>query len=568
MTAPVIPTLPTAPSRSNDPDTFVARSDAWVAALPNWTTQANSFATYFDGTYLTSVDAIRDDATAQASTATTQAGIATTKAADANNSALLAQDWAVKTTGFVSGSDYSAKKHAIDAAASAASAINSPGTQATSVSSIAIGMGSKSFTLVETGKNFVVGQWVLVASTASPSANWMMGAITAFVSGTGACTVDVVSTGGSGTLTSWSISQASPNQQFAYQGRIARTSNTILSSAEVGKFIDITSGTFTQTFDAAATLGGKWYCHIRNSGTGDITLDPNGSEQIDGLTSYIMYPGETRLVTCDGTGFYTIVLTGYYRTFTSGGTWTKPPGYAAHSGLLWGGGGGGCKDSGGFSGGGGGGGACTPFTLAASSLSASVSFTIGSGGSYTTSPYPATAAPGGTSTFASVTAYGGGGASNGGGGQPGAGGGGGGALATGQSGVVGGITFGGGPVNVITGGNQASSDGFGGGSQSANIAGCSMYGGGAGGDSTYGVTGGYLSKAGCSVYGGGGGSGSHTSTGGTSVYGGAGATGYNGGSGNASVAGVPGGGGGSISASGSGTPSSGARGELRIWGVL
>ena len=58
-----------------------------------------------------------------------------------------------------------------------------------------------------------------------------------------------------------------------------------------------------------------------------------------------MYPGETRLVTCDGTGFYTIVLTGYYRTFTATGTWVKAAGYTAHSGCQMpaGGGGGGAS---------------------------------------------------------------------------------------------------------------------------------------------------------------------------------------------------------------------------------
>jgi len=186
MPAPTIPTLPTAPSRSNDPDTFVSRADAWVAALSTWTTTTNSFGDYFDDTFAPDMDAIRDDATAQAatattaaSTATTQAGIATTKAGEA--------------------------------AASAASAVNSPGAQATSTTSMTIGTGSKSFTLAQTGKNFVVGQWVAVTDLANPSLNWMLGAITAFNSASGAITVNVALVSGSGTLNSWSITQAAPS---------------------------------------------------------------------------------------------------------------------------------------------------------------------------------------------------------------------------------------------------------------------------------------------------------------------------------------------------------------------
>ncbi len=192
MTAPVIPTLPTAPSRNDAPDTFVARADAHVAALTSWTTAANSFATYFDTTYITSVDATRDDATAQAATATTQAGIATTQAGIATTQAEAA-------------------------ASSAASAVNSPGTQATSASSITIGVGSKSLMLEQTGKNFVVGQWVNINDTASPSTNWMAGAITAFNSGTGSMTVDAVVLSGSGTLSSWVIIAASAVSQALLQ---------------------------------------------------------------------------------------------------------------------------------------------------------------------------------------------------------------------------------------------------------------------------------------------------------------------------------------------------------------
>jgi len=76
---------------------------------------------------------------------------------------------------------------------------------ATSTSSIAIGTGSKSFTITETGKTFSVGQIVGIVYTTN-QANTMSGTITAFDSGTGAMTVNVTSVSGSGTYTNWLIS--------------------------------------------------------------------------------------------------------------------------------------------------------------------------------------------------------------------------------------------------------------------------------------------------------------------------------------------------------------------------
>lgn len=92
------------------------------------------------------------------------------------------------------------------AAASAASALNAPGTNATSTSSVTIGAGTRSLT-IQSGKAYVVGQTLTIASTASP-ANQMTGIVTSYNSGTGFLVVSVPAggTAGSGTFASWTVS--------------------------------------------------------------------------------------------------------------------------------------------------------------------------------------------------------------------------------------------------------------------------------------------------------------------------------------------------------------------------
>jgi hypothetical protein len=360
--------------------------------------------------------------------------------------------------------------------------------------------------LQQTGKAFTVGQWVNITSSANPSTAWMAGAITAFNSGSGSMTVNVVMSVGAATLSSWVVAAASAFVESpTFGGRSVRTSNTILAGSDLGKLIDITSGTFTQTFAAAATLGGNWFCHIRNSGTGDITLDPNASEFIDGLTSYIMYPGETRLVTCDGTGFYTIVLNSFYKVFTATGTFVKPPGYNRFQGLVWGGGGGGAAGYGGN------GGSCAPFDLLASSTSNSTA-TVGAGG-----------AVGGDAGASSIFSIDSGWASKG-------------TSLGGQAGTFPCGRSDNGPVapNRLSGGINYTQPVY------------ADYGGGSGTNVA-----GTLFSLTHSVYGGGGGVPSGIA--GSSVFGGQGGVGAGNGT-------APGGGGGDTGA--------GARGEIRIWGVI
>lgn len=377
------------------------------------------------------------------------------------------------------------------------------------------------------------------APTAAPGTNTTQLATTAFVVQQAFSAALPAQTGHSGqflktdgTTASWVV--VPPPSVI----RSARTSNTILAATDVTTLIDITSGTFTQTFTAAATLGNGWYCWIRNSGTGDITLDPNGSETIDGVASFIMYPGEARIVICDGASFYSQVINPFYRVFTASGTFITPPGYDQIGGLLWGGGGSGAKGSNLT---GGGGGACVPFALTAAALGASQSITIAASATGPSSTNTNGVQGNNSSIGTLVTAYGGGPGDYAGGAH---GGGGGGALGAGA------ITNGGAPR--VSG---ADNTGFGGADGGTSAAGFrSIYGGGGGGSGA--------TIGGGSLYGGGGGGGGNT--GGASTFGGAGGTGSSASSGGDGTA--PGGGGGGTN---TGTKAGdGARGELRIWGIV
>jgi hypothetical protein len=338
--------------------------------------------------------------------------------------------------------------------------------------------------------------------------------------------------------------------------RVPRTSNTILGVDERGNLIDITSGTFTQTFTAAATLGDGWYCYIRNSGSGDITLDPDSSETIDGVSSYIMYPGECRLVQCDGsTGFTSVILAPFFKTFTSSGNFEKPAGYSYFHCEIWGGGGGAGRSN--QSTGGGGGGAHVSLLEAASSLSASESITVGAGGAGGVSS-PSTGSAGGSTICFGITATGGFGSI----GQNG----------LDREGVAGGSVSPYSTATVLSGyAHEGGKAGLHNTSTASNGAGYTNHGGGGGGGGAAGTTP-YLPDGGGSIFGGGGGGGGRRSggavpggTGGVSVLGG------NGGDGgtdsvNGSDGSIPGGGGGGAGINRNG--GSGGNGLVHIKGII
>lgn len=253
-----------------------ACNDFFSVKLPLFVSEANALQV--------DVDAKKALAETAATTATTQAGIATTQAGNATTQAGLALGY----------------KN--DAAASAASAVNSPGTQATSASSITVGTGSKSFTLAQTGKNFVVGQFVAIPRTSDPAGVWMSGPITAFNSGTGEVTVEVVNAYGSGTYTDWTITQASPvspNAVAIGALRFSQDVGTIISPIGSDPATYLRTGTVAT---AATYPAGALVDYLKAYGSANVSLGQYiGDVATDGVSTIVCTYGSTNvLVSTDG----------------------------------------------------------------------------------------------------------------------------------------------------------------------------------------------------------------------------------------------------------------------------
>lgn len=223
-TPPSITALPDPPDPS-DRSTFNTLAYPWSVAQQTLATEVGAVAT--------NVFNNATEAATSATTATTQAGIATTQAGNSSTSATAAQAWAVQLGTPVSGGEYSAKYHAIAAAAATAAL---PG-------------GSINDSITTTGNT------------------WSSTKISAELA---AILPDVV--------------------------RVPKTSNTMLVAADQSKWIDITSGTFTQTADTAANLGAGWWVELGNSGSGVVTFG-----------TLAIYQGQRYRLQSDGT---TIRITG------------------------------------------------------------------------------------------------------------------------------------------------------------------------------------------------------------------------------------------------------------------
>lgn len=87
-----------------------------------------------------------------------------------------------------------------------------------------------------------------------------------------------------------------------------KTAAYTVVAGDNGTIINCTANTFTVSLTAAATLGAGFNCWVWNTSVQalePITVNPNGAETIDGLTTLVVRPGEGVQVICDGTNWQT-----------------------------------------------------------------------------------------------------------------------------------------------------------------------------------------------------------------------------------------------------------------------
>lgn len=290
--------LPDPPSRQ-DPGTFADKSDALLGALPAFVTEAN---------------ALQTDVTTKQGTASTAATTATTKAAEALDSANTA-----------SGHKDAAAVSAGQASTSAATAANlAAALVGASATSTVIGTGSKTFT-TQASKQFNVGGWVLVASSAN-AANYMHGRVTSYSTTT--LVVDVDNIGGSGTFADWVVSVSGTRGAQGATGGVAggtmtgalnyATTATLASATSVdigsatSNAINIT-GTTTITALGTIAAGAERLLTF----TGALTLTHNATSLIlPGAANITTTPGDTAYFVSLGSGNWR--CTGYQKASVTG----------------------------------------------------------------------------------------------------------------------------------------------------------------------------------------------------------------------------------------------------------
>lgn len=115
-----------------------------------------------------------------------------------------------------------------------------------STSSVAIGTGSKTFT-VDTGLDYAPGDWVSMVSDADPTVDYMIGQVTSYSGST--LQVNVTVTGGSGTKTDWTINLSGRPGAAGAAGAAADNSILVLIEAPTAK-----SYTICQSATTAGTI--------------------------------------------------------------------------------------------------------------------------------------------------------------------------------------------------------------------------------------------------------------------------------------------------------------------------
>ena len=85
-------------------------------------------------------------------------------------------------------------------------------------------------------------------------------------------------------------------------------SNYTAGVSDRAHMINWTGASGVLSLTGASTLGDDWFLYVRNNGSSALTVDPSASENINSSTTLVMNPGDSAMIICDGSSFYTVGL--------------------------------------------------------------------------------------------------------------------------------------------------------------------------------------------------------------------------------------------------------------------
>lgn len=142
-------------------------------------------------------------------------------------------------------------------------------------------------------------QWQLyLAATTTAAGTWRV-----FRYGASTATVQPSALAGYGlTVTSNTLSQSTPVLTFSSSPR------SVLATDRARALVWTGTGTGTLNLPSAVSVGNNFFVSVRNSGGGDLTIDPAGSQTVDDMPTLVLRPGDSASLITDGLEWFTLGL--------------------------------------------------------------------------------------------------------------------------------------------------------------------------------------------------------------------------------------------------------------------
>jgi len=159
--------------------------------------------------------------------------------------------------------------------------------------------GSNSFNVVDAGLNIIttiasgIANFIYLTSNTNDNGTW-----TVITFGAGTSSANAATLAGYGLV----ALNTTLNQQYTFS--TISSSYTILPSNRAG-FIVWNGGAGTLTLPISSDVGANWFVIVRNNGSGVVTVQPQGTDTIDGNANAQLQLTESFVIVCNGTGYNT-----------------------------------------------------------------------------------------------------------------------------------------------------------------------------------------------------------------------------------------------------------------------